>query len=480
VDDAAQEGLRRMDGVFNGLEFAANELLLFSALWFLIGAIDDFCVDLIWLLRAVYRRQRYYRKNPPIRIDQLKAPETQGLLAVFVATWQEAAVIGQMLGRCSAAWQNTESYFRIYVGCYRNDADGIEAVMNAAQRDPSIRVVIGETDGPTTKADCLNQLWQALIRDELKAGTKAKAIILHDAEDMVDPHELRVFDRLIERNQVVQLPVIPVRVSGSLWVSGHYCDEFAEAHGKSLVVREAIGAALPLAGVGCAIDRIILGRIALANNSKPFDCTSLTEDYELGLRIGATGGRTILARITDMSGQLIGTRACFPSTISTAVRQKARWLTGIALAGWDRMGWQGGVAECWMRVRDRRAIFAAVVLFAAYCGIFIGGLLMLGQLFGLYVPRPVSHFIRILLVANFGFLLWRLASRAFFVGQLYGAQEAILSIPRIFVGNIIALMAARRACTTYARHCLGGPLSWDKTAHIHFPDLEQVDGKAAR
>jgi bacteriophage N4 adsorption protein B len=314
-----------------------------------------------------------------------------------------------------------------------------------------------------------------LIGDELIAGEKAKAIILHDAEDMVDPEELRVFDRLIERNHVVQLPVIPVRVKGSLWVSGHYCDEFAEAHAKSLVVREAIGAALPLAGVGCAIDRIILGRIALANSNMPFDCSSLTEDYELGLRIGSAGGRTILARIADDNGRLIGTRACFPSTINSAVRQKARWLTGIALAGWDRLGWQGGMAEMWMRVRDRRAIFAAIVLFVAYCCIVLGGLLMLAQLFGLFVPRALPKVIRLLLVANFGFLLWRLLVRSYFVGQLYGVREALLSIPRIFVANIIALLAARRACFAYARHCRGSPLGWDKTTHIHFPNTEKYN-----
>jgi adsorption protein B len=36
-------------------------------------------------------------------------------------------------------------------------------------------------------------------------------------------------------------------------ISGHYCDEFAEAHGKFMPVRQKLGASLPLAGVGCAI-----------------------------------------------------------------------------------------------------------------------------------------------------------------------------------------------------------------------------------
>ena len=67
--------------------------------------------------------------------------------------------------------------------------------------------------------------------------------------------ELRIFDGLIERAAVIQLPVLPLPDPHSRWISGHYCDEFAEAHIKELVVREAVGAAIPLAGVGCAIAR---------------------------------------------------------------------------------------------------------------------------------------------------------------------------------------------------------------------------------
>ena len=79
--------------------------------------------------------------------------------------------------------------------------------------------------------------------------------MLHDAEDVVHPLELKLFDRLIEHAGLVQLPVVPLIDPDSRWIGGHYCDEFAEAHIKELVVREAVGAAIPLAGVGCAIER---------------------------------------------------------------------------------------------------------------------------------------------------------------------------------------------------------------------------------
>ena len=92
-----------------------------------------------------------------------------------------------------------------------------------------------------------------------RSAAPAKAIVLHDAEDVVHPLELKLFDRLIERAG------LGPAAGGSADRSriragsrGHYADEFAEAHMKELVVREAVGAAIPLAGVGCAIERVAL------------------------------------------------------------------------------------------------------------------------------------------------------------------------------------------------------------------------------
>jgi bacteriophage N4 adsorption protein B len=45
-----------------------------------------------------------------------------------------------------------------------------------------------------------------------------------------------------------------------------------------------------------------------------------------------------------------------------------------------------------------------------------------------------------------------------------------LSIPRIVVGNVIAILAVKRAL---ALHAGGGPSRWDKTRHI-FPVEENA------
>ncbi len=462
--------------LWNGVIFLQQELLLFAAFWFLLSAIDDLLIDIIWGVRTVFRRLTIYRKQRPLSADDLPKPAHSGLMVVFIPAWQEAQVIGTMLARTRLNWSESPVAYRIYVGCYPNDPASIAAVMRAARYDPTIRLVLCDDPGPTTKADCLNRLWRALTSDELKDGVKAKAIILHDAEDCVHADALRLFDYLIEKATAVQLPVIPVRVSGSRWISGHYCDEFAESHGKSLVVREAIGAALPLAGVGCAIERNRLGRIALERESGPFDPKSLTEDYELGLGIGQQGGKVILARVLDRHGKYVGTRACFPDQLNAAVRQKARWMTGIALAGWDRLGWQGSMAEFWMRLRDRKAVLAAIVLCAAYLCIIVTVLLILAQASGLAKLPPLSPTARFLILANGIILLWRLTLRGIFVGREQGWREGLLSVPRSVIANIISIMAARKACWNYIRHIFGKPLVWDKTAHSHFPTDTQTHG----
>ncbi len=442
---------------------AWRELVLFASVGFLIGGIDELAVDVIWLVRATLRQTFIYSRFRRVTAETLSPPLQPGLIAIFVAAWDEAGVIGPML-RHALTVLNHRNY-RIYVGCYPNDT-GTIAAAQAVVHD-NLRVVIGDQAGPTTKADCLNTLYGALIADEIRDGVRAKAIVLHDAEDMVHALELDVFDILIERFELVQLPVFPLPNPKSIWIAGHYCDEFAEAHGKTLVVREAIGAALPAAGVGCAFARDMLAKIAIAKGGLPFDATSLTEDYELGLMFGAMGGKTVLARL--QSGQsAVQVNAHFPSNLDAAVKQKARWITGIALAGYDRLGWSGGLAETWMRLRDRRAMADAVLLCAGYLAIVIA-LLFLAAHVLVKMPIPqLTPLIRALIGLNAMLLLWRMMIRGFFVGRLYGARAAVLSAPRIITANVIMMMAARRAFVRYLKMRRTGIAEWEKTQHV-FP-----------
>jgi bacteriophage N4 adsorption protein B len=457
------------------LDGAAHEATLFAAIWFMVGGIDDLFVDVIYGLRWIVSRLPFGRRFPIRMSSSATAPTCARdlpALAIFVAAWDESAVIGQMLRTALARFSYPD--YRLYVGTYPNDPETVRAVAAVALADPRVRLVIGETPGPTTKADCLNAIWRAMLRDEAAEGARFAAVMLHDAEDVVHPLELQVVAGLLDRHAAVQLPVLPLRHPRSRFVSGHYLDEFAEAHAKVLPVRQLIGAGLPLAGVGCAIRRDFIDRIASSRAGAPFDASSLTEDYELGLTIGAMGGRTVLARVADGMGSVVGVRAYFPASVPAAVRQKARWMTGIALAGWDRTGWGRAtrIGDHWMRMRDRRATLAIPVLVVAYAALVLWGLAY-GAHWVAALPLPaLTPALAALLPVNVLLLAWRTAIRALFVGRVHGWREGLWSMPRVVVANYIALLAARRALFLYLAMLGGSGPKWEKTAH-QFPDAPE-------
>jgi adsorption protein B len=273
----------------------------------------------------------------------------------------------------------------------------------------------------------------------------------------------------------VQLPVLPEPQRESRWIGSHYCEEFAEAHGKAMVVRSELGASLPAAGVGCAFDRSLLGAIAHhMRRSEPFSDDSLTEDYELGMKIKAVGGLSRFLRARRPDGRLVATRACFPPTWPEAVIQKSRWIHGIALQGWDRLGWSGGIAERWMRLRDRRGPLSALVLFAAYLLLVLTGILWLAGYFGFVRPWQPSGLLMTILWINLASFAWRATVRFAFTAREYGVLEGVRALLRLPHSNIIAIMSARRALFAYVATLLGAKLRWDKTHHEAHPAALQV------
>jgi bacteriophage N4 adsorption protein B len=310
-------------------------------------------------------------------------------------------------------------------------------------------------------------LYDALVAYEFDHDRPAAAVVLHDAEDVVHPLELAVFNALIDRAGIIQLPVQPLPDRTSRWVAGHYCDEFAEAHAKELVVREAVGASIPLAGVGCAIAREPLARLAALHDGQPFEGGSMTEDYEFGLRVGELGLKTMFVRMPAVPGSrgVVASRGHFPATFGEAVRQKARWLGGIALNGWDRLGWRGGIGERWMRLRDRRGPIAALLLLCGYVAALLWSQIWLAEALGAPIQIRIGPTLATLLWINLWFLLWRVLMRALFTVSAYGWKEGLLSVPRLVVGNLIAIFAAIRAVSLYISRA---PPAWDKTRHV-FP-----------
>ncbi len=459
-------GITILPQLLDWLQLAERELLLFASFWFIVSALDELAVDGIWAWLRLTRRVG--DRTLPAGIENRPL---SGRAAVLIPAWHEDLVIGDTIAHMLRAWP--QQALALYVGCYRNDPATVVAAMAGAQNDPRVRLVINDRDGPTTKADCLNRLYAALSSDEAQSGVPFSSIILHDAEDMVHPAALAVIDLALAEADFVQLPVRPEPQAASAWVAGHYTDEFAEAHAKALVVRDALGTAIPAAGVGCGFARATLARLAMLRladgGSGPFASECLTEDYELGVLVYRGGGKSRFLRLRDSNGDLVATRAYFPSELEFAVRQKSRWIHGIALQGWDRLGWSRRPLDRWMALRDRHGPMTAAVLGSAYLLVAIELILGLARLSGWQPSAPHSPLLVAMISISFAAFIWRATWRFGFTAREYGVVEGARALLRIPVANVVAILAGRRALSAYIRTLRGGIVHWDKTGHSAHP-----------
>jgi len=448
--------------VLSFLETSFRELALFAGVGIFLGSLSEILLDLVALwVRVSDSRLTARSQGTPVALEA----DEIGPFAVFIPAWKEADVIGQMLDAALLSYTGDDVH--MFVGCYPNDPDTISVVRK--REGEKITLVMVDRDGGTTKAHCLNNVYRALLTFEQASRRKFAGIILHDAEDVISADEVNVFRRRATAFAMIQLPVYPLRNPASLWISGHYCDEFAEAHGKTMIARQAIGAALPSAGVGCMFRRDVIEALATIHGGEPFSEDSLTEDYELGLRLRDLGFNS--AFIVEPNASLPGfvcTQAYFPHQLASSVKQKARWMAGIGLEGWMRLGWGEGWPEVWMRARDRRGLVSAVILIAAYLALLI--VLLLWLLQGLS-GRPFSApqgLLGVLLWVNLAMAIWRLAVRSFCTWSYYGRREAIFSVPRVFVSNFIGILAALAAVRLHLSAQRSGQVRWEKTTHV-FP-----------
>ena len=151
----------------------AAELALFAAAGFLLFAIDDLAVDFIYFTRRLWRALTVYRRFPRAFAGSIMMLWKPRFIAVFIPAWDESSVIADMLKATLQRFRHPD--YRIFVGYYRNDAATAAAI--ASVGDERIEAVLVDADGPTTKADCLNHLYDALVTYEGGSGRSPVAIV---------------------------------------------------------------------------------------------------------------------------------------------------------------------------------------------------------------------------------------------------------------------------------------------------------------
>ena len=466
----------------------------------LLSSLDDLFIDVWYWIREASRALTVKRRFAPLTAAQLRARSEQPL-AIMVPAWMEYDVIAMMI----ESMVSTLDYrnYVIFVGTYINDAATIAEVERMRTRYRQLVRVEVPHAGPTCKADCLNWLVQAIFLHERTNNIAFAGIVLHDSEDVLHPLELKYFNYLLPRKDLIQIPVLSLPRDWKEWVACTYMDEFAEWHGKDLVVRESMANFVPSAGVGTCFSVHALQVLAAETDNQPFNTESLTEDYDIGERLSRRGLKSIFCRFpveyTVRQKILFGyagersrhlviplcVREFFPNTFRTAYRQKARWTLGIGLQGWQQVGWSGSFATRYLLFRDRKSIFTSFVPIVAYA--------LAAQFLAFYVAEGLgaplllfpslfetSTWLVDLIYINVFMLCLRAGQRAYFVGRIYGWEHGLLSIPRMVVTNLVNCVAAARAWRIFLSHLfLGTRIVWDKTMH-DYPTADAMTGKHKR
>ena len=455
---------------------------------FLISGLDDLFVDLIYYVRHLFRFIFRRKVIKPISVEQLSAvPEKNA--AILIPAWDESSVIFDMLLNTVATINYTN--FHIFVGSYPNDEATRIAVEKAREVYANINVIVTPADGPTNKADCLNWVLQGMRVFEKDHNVRFHFVVMHDAEDVVHPLSLKFYNMLIPRAHFIQIPVFPFKVSWSNLVTGVYMDEFAETHTKDLRVRELMTTALPSAGVGTAISREAIDHLAAESNNQIFDIATLTEDYMMGLRLSKFSGKKIFlqqqvlpanAPVTQAGERVtrepLATRGFFPTGFRPAVRQKARWILGIALQGWS-FGWARTFGDNYFLYRDRKILLTNL-------GVVLGYVVVLYSVIHSYVRQFTDIAVPPLIEADeyyFDILrivlilfVWRILNRVVSSWRIYGPLHGFMAIPRLIVGNVLNFCATCSAIQRFVSAKISGEVpEWGKTDHA-FPTEAQLRG----
>lgn len=463
-------------------------LIGLTALVILVSSLDDVFIDTYYWIRQVWRRLVKRRRYPCLAIAKLRQPEEQHF-AMMVPAWQEFDVIAKMIENTMATLEYR--HFVVFIGTYQNDSATTIEADRMARRFPQVRRVTVPHDGPTCKADCLNWIVQAIFLYEQEHGMQFAGMVMHDSEDVIHPLEFKLFNYLMPKKDLVQLPVLSLERDWHAFVAGTYMDDFAEWHSKDLVVRESLTGLVPSAGVASCYSRRALAALAEESGMQPFNTDTLTEDYDFSFRLRRLGmSRQIFVKFPIeyrvrrkcwfglyerevAVDSLIATREYFPSTFRAAYRQRARWILGIAFQGWQEVGWRGSLSTKYLLLRDRKCLVTSFVAIFGYVLVLnvlaLWAIRHLGVNFAM-TPELIhpGTWVYGVVTANFFLFANRIAQRIYFVSRLYGIEQGLWAVPRMVVNNFINFAAAARAWHIYLEHLASGKkIAWDKTAHSY-------------
>lgn len=435
------------------------------AIWILFSGLDDLLLDLVCFYQWIRRKRR-----PALPSEEELRSKPEAVIAIFVPLWHEHRVIGKMIEHNSAAIKYKNHHF--FVGAYPNDEPTIAVVRDLEKRFANVHLAMAPHDGPTSKADCLNSIYEQMLLHERRHGVQFSVVMTHDAEDLIHADSLRWVNYYSELYDMVQTPVLPLPTRFWKLTQGVYCDEFCESHTRDMRARQYTGSFIPSCGVGTGFSRASLEQLAVTKGNRIFEPACLTEDYENGLSLHLLGATQIFVPLLFRDGSFMATREIFPQTFRTAVNQRTRWVMGISLQGWERHGWRGGLVDKYWLWRDRKGLVGNTLsLFTNFTSLYAlitwvasrasGAVWGLGQ-------QSLPPYSKWLFAATITIGIFRIAVRMYCTGRIYGWQLASGVLVRTPYANCINSTATVNALYRYAKGRLKKrPHAWLKTDHAY-------------
>ena len=385
--------------------------------------------------------------------------------AVFIANWDEENVIGRMVEGNLSRIDDPDVV--LYLGVYPNDTGTLRVAREVAAKYPDrVKLIVNSLDGPTSKGQMLNEMFeQVFSRDDAP-----DLVVLHDSEDIIDPRSFAVYARFMLRYDFIQVPVFSLNRGRGDLVASTYMDEFAERHTREMIVRNALGASVPSAGVGTGLTREFV-QYFLKTHGRVLMPSTVTEDYVLGIEAKRAGFRPIFAAVltdADEGYDYVATREYFPNTLSASIKQRTRWVYGTSFEATRSLGWQASGWDTYFMFRDRKGVIAN---FLPAISLALIVLVLLDVIEIGAMPEGMATLFAWSITFNVAMSVVRYVTRIASNYQVYGTTDWFGIALRWPVGIFINMSATFRAWKIYLGESefASRPIVWSKTVH-ELPD----------
>lgn len=419
-----------------------------------VSSIDDALIDLVALGIVRYRFPRIAEQPKSI-------PKT----AVFVANWHEEDVLAKMVEGNLARIQNPE--VSLFLGVYPNDVGTLRVAKALETKYPDrVRVIINTLPGPTSKGQMLNEMFEQAFSSE----SCPDLVVLHDSEDVIDPRTFQIYAAYAVDYDFIQVPVFSLDRGKGAHVASTYMDEFAERHTREMIVRDAVGASIPSAGVGTCMTKRFVTHF-LKTRGQVLMSGTVTEDYILGIEAKRAGFKSAFAAVSANAGEgldFVATREFFPRTLAASIKQKTRWVYGINFEAMRKLGWKGDLWDFYFFIRDRKGM---ITNFLPAISLVLLALLLLGYTDFTDISPSLQPIFVASLWVNLVTFVTRYVIRVAACRQVYGVFDWIGVAFRWPVSLYINMAAVFRAWQIYLgeSYFATKPIVWSKTVH-ELPD----------